>query len=192
MKRKGKSTTANEDEGELPSSPSGTSTPALPSVILGSDERDSLARERGQDRVEELTIHDGEFYIDSADCVIRVDNTLFKVSVTLLSAPYLLSFGPPRAASCRFVTELTLTSVPISIFVVCLVTLILTYRPCALEVHRYFLGRDSSAFQHMFSIPAPSQDMEGCSDGNPIRLYRESVEHFRSLLSVIYELCVHI
>ncbi|RPD62269.1 hypothetical protein L226DRAFT_568929 [Lentinus tigrinus ALCF2SS1-7] len=79
---------------------------------------------------------DGEYYIDSADCVIRVEDTLFRV-------------------------------------------------------HRYFLGRDSSAFQHMFSMPAegmPLQNMEGSSDENPIRLYGESVERFRALLSVIYDL----
>ncbi|KAI1785492.1 hypothetical protein LXA43DRAFT_899785 [Ganoderma leucocontextum] len=32
------------------------------------------------------------------------------------------------------------------------------------------------------------QNMEGCSDENPIPLYGESVERFRALLSVIYEL----
>ncbi|PIL22421.1 hypothetical protein GSI_15109 [Ganoderma sinense ZZ0214-1] len=103
----------------------------------GADGRDFPAHEGGQDRMEEPTVRDGEFYINSADCVLRVDNTLFKV-------------------------------------------------------HRYFLGRDSSAFQHMFDMPAQShvlsQNMEGCSDENPIRLYGESVERFRALLSVIYDL----
>ncbi len=46
----------------------------------------------------------------------------------------------------------------------------------------------------MFSMPAQnhvlSQNMEGCSDENPIRLYGESVERFRALLSVIYDLYV--
>ncbi|KAI0755085.1 hypothetical protein C8Q80DRAFT_1142848 [Daedaleopsis nitida] len=89
-----------------------------------------------EDEDEERAARDGEFYIDTADCVIRVDNTLFRV-------------------------------------------------------HRYFLGRDSSAFQHMFSIPnacVPSHNLEGYSDDNPIRLYGESVERFKALLSVIYDL----
>lgn len=30
---------------------------------------------------EDAHVRDGEYYIDSADCVIRVDNTLFRVSV---------------------------------------------------------------------------------------------------------------
>ncbi|KAM5530573.1 hypothetical protein V8D89_015767 [Ganoderma adspersum] len=106
-------------------------------IVDGADGRDFPGREEGQDRMEEPAVRDGEFYIDSADCVIRVDNTLFRV-------------------------------------------------------HRYFLGRDSSAFQHMFDMPAQShvlsQNMEGCSDENPIRLYGESVERFRALLSVIYDL----
>ncbi|KAI0352584.1 hypothetical protein OH77DRAFT_1428282 [Trametes cingulata] len=81
---------------------------------------------------------DAEYYIEGADCVIRVEDTLFRV-------------------------------------------------------HRYLLGRDSSAFQHMFSMPAlqggaPSQCAEGYSDDNPIRLYGESVERFRDLLSVLYDL----
>ena len=46
----------------------------------------------------------------------------------------------------------------------------------------------------MFDMPAQSsvlsQNMEGCSDENPIRLYGESVERFRALLSVIYDLYV--
>ncbi|KAI0712029.1 hypothetical protein C8Q76DRAFT_622383 [Earliella scabrosa] len=43
----------------------------------------------------------------------------------------------------------------------------------------------------MFSIPlneVTSRNMEGCSDKNPIRLYGESVERFKALLSVIYDL----
>ncbi|KAI0670917.1 hypothetical protein C8Q78DRAFT_1032790 [Trametes maxima] len=79
---------------------------------------------------------DAEFYIEGADCVIRVEDTLFRV-------------------------------------------------------HRYFLGRDNSAFQHMFSMPGQGltwQNMEGYSDDNPVRLYGESAERFRALLSVIYDL----
>ena len=62
------------------------------------------------------------------------------------------------------------------------------------QVHRYFLGRDSSAFEHMFSMPsegsALSHNVEGCSDENPVQLFGESVERFRALLSVIYDLYV--
>ncbi|TFK87481.1 hypothetical protein K466DRAFT_586332 [Polyporus arcularius HHB13444] len=92
--------------------------------------------DHGEDEDEDAPVRDGEFYIDSADCVIRVEDTLFRV-------------------------------------------------------HRYFLGRDSSAFQHMFSMPmdnVPPENTEGCSDKNPIRLYGESAERFRALLSVIYDL----
>ena len=38
----------------------------------------------------------------------------------------------------------------------------------------------------MFNIPAGAQGVEGRSDENPVRLYGESVERFRALLSVIY------
>lgn len=31
------------------------------------------------DKMEEPTVHDEEFYIDTADCVVRVENMLFKV-----------------------------------------------------------------------------------------------------------------
>lgn len=55
-------------------------------IVNDGDGRDFLAREEEQDRMEEPAVHDGEFYIDSADCVIRVDNTLFRVSAMLLSA----------------------------------------------------------------------------------------------------------
>ena len=62
------------------------------------------------------------------------------------------------------------------------------------QVHRYFLGRDSYAFEHMFSMPsegsALSHNVEGCSDENPVQLFGESVERFRALLSVIYDLYV--
>lgn len=43
----------------------------------------------------------------------------------------------------------------------------------------------------MFEMPTQSShSMEGCSDENPIWLYGESVERFRDLLSVIYDLYV--
>ena len=46
----------------------------------------------------------------------------------------------------------------------------------------------------MFSLPAEggilSPNMEGCSDERPIRLYGESVERFRIMLSVIYGMYV--
>ena len=43
----------------------------------------------------------------------------------------------------------------------------------------------------MFSIDeVTSRNTEGCSDENPIRLYGESVERFKALLSVIYDLYV--
>ena len=46
----------------------------------------------------------------------------------------------------------------------------------------------------MFSMPtgglSPSQRVEGASDENPIPLFGESVERFRALLSVIYDLYV--
>ncbi|KAI0631961.1 hypothetical protein C8Q77DRAFT_1059613 [Trametes polyzona] len=86
---------------------------------------------------EDAPVRDTEYYIEGADCVIRVEDTLFRV-------------------------------------------------------HRYFLGRDNSAFQYMFSMPvqggASWHGMEGSSDDNPIRLYGESAERFRDLLSVIYDL----
>ena len=48
-------------------------------------------------------------------------------------------------------------------------------------------------FQHMFSMPTPNHIpscVEGFSDDNPILLHGESVERFRALLSVIYDLYV--
>ena len=44
--------------------------------------------------MEEATVRDGEFYIDGADCVIRVDNTLFRVSLPL--DPIVYSTLSPR------------------------------------------------------------------------------------------------
>ncbi|EIW59153.1 uncharacterized protein TRAVEDRAFT_122112 [Trametes versicolor FP-101664 SS1] len=82
-------------------------------------------------------VQDSVYYIHGGDCVIRVEDTLFRV-------------------------------------------------------HRYILGRDDSAFQHMFSMPAmsgvPWQAMEGYSDDNPIHLYGETAERFRDLLAVFYAL----
>lgn len=51
--------------------------------------------------MEEMTVRDGEFYIDSADCVIQVDNTVFRVSATHLCA-CLLSFGLPYSSFLAF------------------------------------------------------------------------------------------
>ena len=45
----------------------------------------------------------------------------------------------------------------------------------------------------MFSMPTPNHipsHVEGCSDDNPILLHGESVERFRALLSVLYDLYV--
>ena len=46
----------------------------------------------------------------------------------------------------------------------------------------------------MFNMPAQestlSQNVEGCSDENPIWLHGESVERFRVLLSVFYDMYV--
>ena len=89
--------------------------------------------------MQEPTVRDGEFYIDSADCVIRVDNTLFSVSVMLLmwlliprpstsplrSSRLLVSSARgivPFCSRCRwsnfhFLT-LTVISMPISMFAV--------------------------------------------------------------------------
>ncbi|KAI8994180.1 hypothetical protein BD414DRAFT_481654 [Trametes punicea] len=87
-------------------------------------------------QAENAPVRDAEYYIEGADCAIRVEDTLFRV-------------------------------------------------------HRYLLGRDNSAFQHMFSMPTeaiPLQNMEGYSDENPINIYGESAERFRALLSVLYDL----
>ena len=42
-------------------------------------------REGKCDKVEEPTVRDTEFYIDGADCVIRVEDTLFKVNLAAQS-----------------------------------------------------------------------------------------------------------
>ena len=46
---------------------------------------DGPTREGGCDMVEELTVRDGEFYIGGADCVIRVEDTLFRVNLAAQS-----------------------------------------------------------------------------------------------------------
>ncbi|TBU31806.1 hypothetical protein BD311DRAFT_76344 [Dichomitus squalens] len=48
-----------------------------------------IAGPEGEDSGRDLMlVRDGEFYINSADCVIRVEDTLFRVSVALLSSNY--------------------------------------------------------------------------------------------------------
>ena len=48
--------------------------------------------------MEELVVRDGQFYIYSADCVIRVDNTLFRVSDTAYSTCVShLAFAPRQS-----------------------------------------------------------------------------------------------
>lgn len=39
-----------------------------------------------QRKMDKPTVRDAEFYIEGADCIIRVDNTLFKVSDPAYSA----------------------------------------------------------------------------------------------------------
>ncbi|CAL1713000.1 unnamed protein product [Somion occarium] len=62
------------------------------------------------------------------------------------------------------------------------------------KVHKFLLARDSSAFQHMFTLP-PDHSLntrhlaqEGASDQNPIILYGESEDNFRVLLGLLYSL----
>ncbi|CCL99253.1 uncharacterized protein FIBRA_01268 [Fibroporia radiculosa] len=87
--------------------------------------------------VSDPVVRDEAYYIDGADCVIRVENTLFRV-------------------------------------------------------HRFLLARDSSAFQDMFSLPlgegSQSALQEGFSDSNPIRLFGDTAQEFRTLLSLLYAL----
>ncbi|EMD39789.1 hypothetical protein CERSUDRAFT_81129 [Gelatoporia subvermispora B] len=59
------------------------------------------------------------------------------------------------------------------------------------RVHRFLLQRDGSAFADMFSLPrgaSASHTLEGSDDANPIRLFGDSAENFRALLSVLYAL----
>ena len=51
----------------------------------------------GEDDEEDAPVRDGDFYIDGADCVIRVEDTLFRVSGALLSPRWL---PLPPAARC--------------------------------------------------------------------------------------------
>lgn len=65
------------------------------SIVDDMDGHHGPTREGGCDVVEEPTVRDGEFYIDGADCVIRVDDTLFKVNLALNLMAY------PTLSSCR-------------------------------------------------------------------------------------------
>ncbi|KAI0685619.1 hypothetical protein BC835DRAFT_1383097 [Cytidiella melzeri] len=78
---------------------------------------------------------DDRFYLPAGDCLILVENTLFKV-------------------------------------------------------HRFILSRDSSAFEHMFSVSDQFMMEEGIDgvDQPHTTLYGESVEKFRLLLSILYAL----
>lgn len=56
-------------------------------------------------------------------------------------------------------------------------------------MHRFILGRDSSAFENMFSMPrCEDGSQEGHVDDNPILLEGEKVDDFAELLSVFYAL----
>ncbi|KAH9847926.1 hypothetical protein C2E23DRAFT_846287 [Lenzites betulinus] len=120
----------------------GADTPRRPAsgarakAVLGVDEQ-GLAGLASSLQTEDEPGRDTEYYIAGADCVLRVEDTLFRV-------------------------------------------------------HRYLLGRDGSAFQHMFSMPSggalPWQCIEGASDDHPIRLHGEKADRFRDLLSLIYAL----
>ncbi|KAK7690136.1 hypothetical protein QCA50_006785 [Cerrena zonata] len=84
---------------------------------------------------------DERFYFPEADCVIQVENTLFRV-------------------------------------------------------HKFVLARDSSAFQDMFSLPMDQSGScdqsprfhEGTNDKNPIKLFGDTAEDFRIMLSLLYSL----
>jgi hypothetical protein len=59
------------------------------------------------------------------------------------------------------------------------------------QVHRFQLIRDQSAFEDMYSCHVdPSEELEGESDENPIRLQDDSVEEVRALIGYLYSLCV--
>ncbi len=58
--------------------------------------------DHGEDEDEDAPVRDGEFYIDSADCVIRVEDTLFRVSGALLSSCW---FPPPAAPHSKIRTS---------------------------------------------------------------------------------------
>lgn len=61
-------------------------------------------------------------------------------------------------------------------------------------MHKFLLARDASAFQDMFCMPADADPhatgtvREGSSDENPIVLYGETEDEFRTLLSALYAL----
>lgn len=60
-----------------------------------------------------------------------------------------------------------------------------------IQVHRFLLARDSSAFENMFSMPhgePADRSPEGYSDSNPIVLEGESACDFAELLTVLYAL----
>lgn len=52
----------------------------------------------GGNKIEEPVVRDGEYYIDSADCVILVENTLFKVS----DANSCTVLPPRRPGGCSY------------------------------------------------------------------------------------------
>ncbi|KAI0087741.1 hypothetical protein BDY19DRAFT_892468 [Irpex rosettiformis] len=60
------------------------------------------------------------------------------------------------------------------------------------KVHRFILSRDSSAFQHMFSVSDQGFGTEGPTesedDQHPMVLYGETADNFRLLLSILYAL----
>ncbi|KAI0345924.1 hypothetical protein BDW22DRAFT_1426547 [Trametopsis cervina] len=86
---------------------------------------------------------DERFYLAEGDCVVRVENTLFKAHT-------------------------------------------------GMEVHRFILSRDSSAFEHMFGISDqrtdPQSSTEGTNDRQPLMLFHETAENFKLLLSILYAL----
>lgn len=83
----------------------------------------------------EDVVRDKQYYYEGADCVIQIENTLFRV-------------------------------------------------------HKFLLARDSSAFGDMLTLPEYKgvTMLEGSSDLYPIRLYGESSDRFRILLSILYAL----
>ncbi|KAF8152961.1 hypothetical protein B0H34DRAFT_677192 [Crassisporium funariophilum] len=54
------------------------------------------------------------------------------------------------------------------------------------KVHRYFLDRESSVFQSMFSCPSPTEGPEGDSDQNPIHIPGVTTSEFEALLDFLY------
>lgn len=58
-------------------------------------------------------------------------------------------------------------------------------------MHKYLLGRDSSAFRDMFSFPGGQTiQSEGSTDEDPIVLYGDTPEQFTELCWVLYSLWV--